>query len=67
MARNTRKHKKRLAKKILAKRKTHHKRRRSTRKMKGGMCYGNGVGSNNYEPNLSIYNTNMLKLFPYKA
>jgi hypothetical protein len=31
------------------------------------MCYGNGVGANSYDPNYSIYNTNMLKLFPYKA
>jgi hypothetical protein len=35
--------------------------------MRGGMCYGNGVGANSYDPNYSIYNTNMLKLFPYKA
>jgi len=35
-------------------------------KLKGGMCFGNGVGANRYDPNYSIYNTNMLKLFPYK-
>jgi hypothetical protein len=43
------------------------KTRKNRRKQKGGVCYGNGVGANNYDPNYSIYNTNMLKLFPYKA
>lgn len=47
--------------------KKHGKKSRKTRKQKGGMCYGNGVGSNSYDPNYSIYNTNMLKLFPYKS
>lgn len=32
----------------------------------GGNCYGSGIGANNYDPNNSIYNTNLLKLFPYK-
>lgn len=36
-----------------------------SRKQKGGRCFGNGVGANNFDPNYSIYNTNMLKLFPY--
>jgi hypothetical protein len=41
---------------------------RKTRKYRGGgICFGNGVGANSYDPNNSIYNTNMLKLFPYKA
>jgi len=52
-------------------RKTRRKGRktRSNRKLKlkGGMCFGNGVGANSYNPNYSIYNTNMLKLFPYKS
>jgi len=39
---------------------------RRGRRQKGGTCYGNGVGANTYDPNYSIYNTNMLKLFPYK-
>jgi hypothetical protein len=43
------------------------KKSKKTRKQRGGMCFGNGVGSNNFDPNNSIYNTNMLKLFPYKA
>jgi hypothetical protein len=40
---------------------------RKSRKQRGGMCYGNGVGANSYDPNYSIYNTNMLKLFPYRT
>ena len=48
--------------------KTYHKLRRGkkSRKQKGGMCYGNGVGANSYDPNFSIYNTRELQLFPYK-
>lgn len=49
--------------------KTHKKRRqtkRSNKKNLKGGCYGSGVGANNYDPNYSIYNTDMLKLFPYK-
>jgi hypothetical protein len=33
---------------------------------KGGICYGTGVGANNYDPNFSIYNTRELQLFPYR-
>lgn len=44
-----------------------HKYNRKSRKQRGGMCFGNGVGANSYEPNYSIYNTNMLKLFPYRT
>jgi hypothetical protein len=51
---------KRSRKKI---RKNKNKTRRQ--RQRGGICYGQGVGSNNYDPNYSIYNTNMLKLFPY--
>jgi hypothetical protein len=43
------------------------KKGRKTRKQRGGMCFGNGVGANSNDPNYSVYNTNMLKLFPYKA
>ena len=39
---------------------------RKGRKQRGGMCFGNGVGANNYDPNFSIYNTRELTLFPYK-
>jgi hypothetical protein len=42
------------------------KSRRHTRKQRGGMCFGNGVGANSSNPNFSIYNTNLLKLFPYR-
>ena len=42
-------------------------RKNKTRRQRGGECYGRGVGANNYDPNYSIYNTNMLKLFPYSA
>lgn len=35
-------------------------------KQNGGRCYGTGVGANSYNPNFSIYNTNLLKLSPYK-
>jgi hypothetical protein len=43
-------------------------RRNNIRKLnlKGGMYFGRGVGANSYDPNFSIYNTNMLNLFPYK-
>jgi hypothetical protein len=42
-------------------------RGRKSRKQRGGTCYGNGVGANSYDPNYSIYNTNMLNLFPYRT
>ena len=47
-------------------RKTGKKSTRKSRKQRGGMCYGNGVGANSYDPNFSIYNTRELTLFPYK-
>ena len=46
-------------------RKVGRKTRKHRRKQSGGMCFGNGVGSNNYDPNFSIYNTRELTLFPY--
>lgn len=42
------------------------KKAKKTRKQRGGMCFGKGVGANSFDPNNSIYNTNMLNLFPYK-
>lgn len=36
------------------------------RRLRGGACYGNGVGANAYDPNYSVYNTRSLQLFPYK-
>lgn len=52
--------------KIKVKRRTKKHRKHKHRKQKGGMCYGSGVGANSYDPNLSIHNTNLLQLFPYK-
>lgn len=46
--------------------KRHNTKRNKTHKQKGGTCYGNGIGANSYDPNLSIYNTRELNLFPYK-
>jgi hypothetical protein len=42
------------------------KKNKKTRKQKGGMCYGTGVGANYNNPNYSIYNTELTQLFPYK-
>ncbi len=55
----------------MAKRKSYNRRKskkgkRYSRKMRGGACYGNGVGANAYDPNYSIFNTRELQLFPYK-
>ena len=43
-------------------------RRRYSRRQKrgGGVRFGTGIGSNCNDPNQSIFNTNLLKLFPYK-
>jgi hypothetical protein len=41
---------------------------RKSKKYRGGnKIGGNNIGSNCNDPNFSIYNTNMLKLFPYKG
>ena len=50
-------HKRRITKKRITKK---------SKKQRGGMCFGNGVGANSYEPNYSIYNTRELELFPYR-
>ena len=42
-------------------------RSRSQKLAGGGVRYGTGVGSNCHDPNNSIFNTNLLKLFPYKT
>ena len=39
--------------------------KKTTRKLRGGKCFGSGVGANNYDPNYNIYNTRMLGLQPY--
>ena len=41
-------------------------KRQSSRKQRGGNCFGNGVGANNGDPNFSIYNPRELQLFPYR-
>lgn len=46
------------------------KRRKHTKMKKtrgGNRIGGNNIGANCYNPNFSIYNTNLLKLFPYKG
>ena len=43
------------------------KTRKNRKYMRGGTLYGRGYGANCYDPNYSIYNTNLLKLFPYSA
>ena len=41
---------------------------RKGKKFRGGnRIGGNNIGANCSEPNFSIYNTNLLKLFPYKG
>jgi hypothetical protein len=49
------------------KKKSYKKKNKKTRynRQKGGKCYGNGVGANSNDINYSIFNTNLLKLFPY--
>jgi len=54
-------------KKTKSKKITLHKlgvsRKRKYKKIKGG----DNIGANCNDPNFSIYNTNLLKLFPYKG
>jgi len=47
--------------------KNSNRRKTYKKKIVGGQRYGTGVGSNCYDPNFSIFNTNLLKLFPYKT
>jgi len=64
--RNSTKKRKTMNKRKTMKKRRVVKKRKHTKKQKGGMCYGNGVGANSYDPNFSIYNTRELELFPYK-
>jgi hypothetical protein len=67
MTNNRRKNNKKSSKQYLRKTsKNRNKRKTYKKKIIGGQRYGTGVGSNCYDPNLSIFNTNLLKLFPYK-
>jgi hypothetical protein len=47
--------------------KKNNRRTRRRKNLRGGTCYGTGVGANNFDPNFSIYNTRTLQLFPYKS
>jgi hypothetical protein len=58
--------KRRKGKSLTTKKQKGGKRRKHSRKQRGGVCFGNGVGANNGDPNFSVYNTNLLKLFPYR-
>jgi hypothetical protein len=50
------------------KRMSNIRRTKSYRKVKGGATmYGTGYGANCSNPNFSVYNTNLTKLFPYRA
>ena len=53
---------------IKGRRKLTRRSRSRSRKVAGGgnIRYGTGVGANCHDPNKSIFNTNLLKLFPYK-
>ena len=49
-------------------RKSRINNRKKSRRLRGGnRIGGNNIGSNCNDPNFSIYNTNLLKLFPYKG
>lgn len=42
------------------------RRKKSHRRLRGGAMYGTGYGANCNDPNYSVYNTNLTKLFPYR-
>ena len=47
---------------------TKRNNRKKSRRIRGGnRIGGNNIGANCNDPNFSIYNTNLLKLFPYKG
>ena len=50
-------------------RRTKRNNKKKSRRIKGGgnIIGGNNIGANCNNPNFSIYNTNLLKLFPYKG
>lgn len=63
MVRNIRIKKSRRFKYRNSKRHRNSKRRRNKKTHRGG----NNIGGNCNDPSFSIYNTNMLKMFPYKG
>ncbi len=54
-------------KKMKYRRTKRNNRKRSKRIRGGNRIGGNNIGANCNDPNFSIYNTNLLKLFPYKG
>jgi hypothetical protein len=44
-----------------------NKSHKNSKNKRGGALFGRGYGANCNDPNYNIYNTNMLKLFPYSA
>ena len=60
----TKRHRRRVSSKS---RRQTRRRRTYNRKGGAGACFGNGVGSNHFDPNYSIYNTRALQLFPYRG
>jgi hypothetical protein len=49
-------------------RKSRINNRKKSRRIRGGnRIGGNNIGANCNDPNFSIFNTNLLKLFPYKG
>jgi hypothetical protein len=60
MAHRTRKYKKMN---VRTRKYRRNKKNSKSRKISGGR----NIGANSCDPNYSIYNTNFLKLFPYKA
>ena len=55
-----------IGRRTIKSRRNMSRRSRSRRLAGGGVRFGTGVGSNCNDPNQSIFNTNLLKLFPYK-
>ena len=58
--------KRRPSKKRVIKTRVRTRRKQRGGKQRGGTCYGTGVGRTSTENNFSVFNTNQLKLFPYK-
>ena len=54
-------------KKMKYRRTKRNNKKRSKRIRGGNRIGGNNIGANCNDPNFSIYNTNLLKLFPYKG
>jgi hypothetical protein len=67
MVRRTYRGRKKISRRSKSRRNVSRRRLGRNRKLAGGgVRYGSGVGANCNDPNQSIFNTNLLKLFPYK-